>query len=131
MITAIALIGKEQYKTEVTINNHSLVADEMSGTDLGPEPPQYLQVALASCTAITLRMYADKKNFALEQIRVQVDMEKLEWKTLFKRRIELTGELTKPQRERLLEIANLCPVHRTLTSPIEIDTLLAVRDEII
>jgi putative redox protein len=124
MITATASIGREQYKTEVSINNHLLVADEMRGTDLGPEPPQFLQVALASCTAITLRMYADRKKFNLEKIKVDVDMEKLEWKTVFIRRIELTGELSKEQRDRLLEIANLCPVHKTLTSPIEIDTLL-------
>ncbi len=124
MITATATIGREQYKTEVSINNHSIIADEMNGTDLGPEPPQYLQVALASCTAITLRMYADRKNLALEKIHVEVDMEKQEWKTVFRRRIELTGEVTKEQRDRLLEIADKCPVHKTLTTPIEIDTQL-------
>lgn len=124
MITATASIGREQYKTEVSINNHSIIADEMNGTDLGPEPPQFLQVALASCTAITLRMYADRKKLTLEKIHVEVDMEKQEWKTVFKRRIELIGELTKEQRDRLLEIADKCPVHKTLTTPIEIDTQL-------
>src|SRR6478736_5447014 len=124
MIIATACIGREHYKTEVSINNHSLIADEMNGTDLGPEPPQFLQVALASCTAITLRMYADRKKINLENIKVDVNMEKLEWKTVFTRRIELTGELTREQRDRLLEIANLCPVHKTLTTPIEIDTQL-------
>ncbi|HEY5825674.1 MAG TPA: OsmC family protein [Cyclobacteriaceae bacterium] len=126
MITATARIGREQYKTEVSIANHTLIADEMKGTDLGPEPPQFLQVALASCTAITLRMYANHKNLPLEKIKVDVTMEKLEWKTLFKREIELTGELTPEQRNRLLEIANACPVHKTLMTPIEIDTHLSV-----
>jgi putative redox protein len=125
MITATATIGKEQYKTEVSINNHFMIADEMKGTDLGPEPTQFLQVALASCTAITLRMYADRKNLTLEKIKVDVTMEKQDWKTVFKREIELTGDLTTEQRNRLLEIANRCPVHKTLVTPIEIDTHLA------
>jgi putative redox protein len=126
MITATALIGKEKYKTEITINHHLLIADEMNASDLGPEPPQYLQVALASCTAITLRMYADRKNWSIEKIKVEVTMEKQEWKTVFKRQIELTGNLTPQERDRLLEIANACPVHKTLMNPIEIDTLLSI-----
>jgi putative redox protein len=126
MITATALIGKEKYKTEITINHHLLIADEMNASDLGPEPPQYLQVALASCTAITLRMYADRKNWSIEKIKVDVTMEKQEWKTVFKRQIELTGNLTPQERDRLLEIANACPVHKTLMNPIEIDTLLSI-----
>jgi putative redox protein len=124
MPTATAIIGADRYKTEVTIAKHVVQADEVSGTDLGPEPPHYLQVALASCTAITLRMYVDRKNVSLEKIQVAVDMEKEGLKTLFKRRISLQGDLTAEQRQRLLAVANACPVHKTLSNPMEIDTLM-------
>ena len=123
-----ALIGKDKYKTEITSGNHQLLADERiesAGQDLGPEPPEFLKIALASCTAITLRMYADRKNIPLTQVKVEVESVKTEWKTIFKRTVYLEGDLSAEQRTRLLEIANACPVHKTLTNPIEVDTRLA------
>lgn len=81
-------------------------------------------ISLASCTAITLRMYADRKQWPVTQIQVEVAMEKVEATTVFQREIFLAGELTDEQRERLLQIANACPVHKTLINPIQIDTRL-------
>ncbi len=123
----IATIGKEHYRTELVATGHHLVADEpedVGGENQGPAPGQFLQMSLAACTAITLRMYADRKAWPLEQVSVEVDTEKSEGKTLFKRQLIFTGSLTDEQRQRLLQIANACPVHKTLTGPIEIETFL-------
>jgi putative redox protein len=70
-------------------------------------------------------MYADQKKWPLEKIRVEVDFEKVDNKTIFKRELQLIGNLTDEQRARLLQIANACPVHKTLTNPIEIQTSLS------
>lgn len=123
----IAKIGREQYKTEVTVTGHQLIADEpleKGGQDLGPAPGQFLQVALACCTAITVRMYVDHKQWPVEKIEVEVDTEKANGKTIFKRQLSVTGNLTEEQRTRLLQVANACPVHKTLTQPIEVETFL-------
>lgn len=125
----VANIGKETYKTELTISDHNIVADEpeeLGGTDQGPAPVEFLLISLASCTAITLRMYANRKNWPLENIRVEVDFEKVDNKTIFKRELQVVGDLTEEQRTRLLQIANACPVHKTLTNPIEVQTKLVV-----
>ena len=125
----VANIGKETYKTELTIAGHEVIADEpeeLGGTDQGPAPVEFLLISLASCTAITLRMYANRKNWPLENIRVEVDFEKVDNKTIFKRELQVEGDLTEEQRTRLLQIANACPVHKTLTNPIEVQTKLVV-----
>jgi putative redox protein len=127
MITA--LIGKDQYKTELITSGHYLIADEPAdkkGTNLGPAPHEFLFAALASCTAITLRMYADRKKWPIDQIKVDVTSEITKEKTIFKREISFDGTLDESQRNRLLQIANSCPVHMTLTNPIEINTELLV-----
>lgn len=122
-----ATIGKEHYRTELFIAGHTAIADEpqdLGGTNLGPSPGQFLMLSLASCTAITLRMYADRKNWNVTKIKVEVSSEKVESKTLFKREISFEGAVDDEQRKRLLQIANSCPVHKTLTNPIEIQTEL-------
>jgi len=124
---AIATIGKDHFRTEIMTGGKVVVADEpeeLGGTNVGPAPGEFLLVSLASCTAITIRMYADRKKWPVEKITVEVDFEKIDNKTIFKRELKLEGELTEDQRTRLLQIANACPVHKTLTSPIEIQTLL-------
>ena len=124
----VASIGRDTYKTELVATGHQLVADEpvdVGGTNLGPAPGQLLQMSLASCTAITLRMYANRKSWSLDKVVVEVDTEKREGKTLMKRQVTLFGNLTDEQRQRLLQIANACPVHKMLTAPIEIETVLA------
>lgn len=125
MVTA--KIGKDHYKTELITSGHHLVADEpldVNGQNLGPAPGEFLMMSLASCTAITLRMYADRKSFSVDSIRVEIGTEKIDNTTLFNRHIYLEGDLDEAQRQRLLQIANACPVHKTLTNPIEIKTEL-------
>ena len=125
MITAT--IGKDQYKTELIASGHHQLADEAEdkgGTNLGPAPGEFLMMSLASCTAITLRMYADRKKWPVDSIRVEVGSEKVNNTTVFLRHVYLEGALDEEQRQRLLQIANACPVHKTLTNPIEIKTEL-------
>jgi putative redox protein len=123
MVTAV--IGREEYRTEVTSNEHTLVADEpleVGGKNLGPGPGEFLMIALATCTAITLRMYANRKQWPVEKIKVEVSAEVIAKTTIFTRTIYAEGTLDEEQRARLLQIANACPVHKTLTNPIEIKT---------
>jgi putative redox protein len=125
MVTAI--IGKDHYRTELLTSGKTIYADEpeeVGGTDSGPAPGEFLMISLASCTAITLRMYADRKKWDVTKIRVEVASQKLEFKMQFTREISLVGNLDEDQRQRLLQIANSCPVHKTLTNPIEIETSL-------
>ena len=119
---------------------HALIADEpdsVGGNDAGPGPYEYLLMALGACTGMTLRMYAEHKQLPLRLVRVKLshrkihaldcrDCETREGKVdEITREIELQGELTEEQRQKLLEIANRCPVHRTLTSEIKVRTTLA------
>lgn len=125
MVTAT--IGTDKYRTELISRSHHLLADEqeeVGGKNLGPGPGEFLMISLASCTAITLRMYADRKQWPVEKIKVEVNSEKEGKTTIFSRHIYLEGNLDETQRTRLLQIANACPVHKTLTNPIEIKTEL-------
>ena len=123
----IAIIGRDRYRTELLTNGHHFIADEpeeVGGKNLGPGPGEFLMVSLASCTAITVRMYADRKQLPLEKIRVEVTSEKRDKTTIFIRHVYFEGALDDEQRNRLLQIANACPVHKALTNPIEIKTEL-------
>jgi putative redox protein len=122
-----AHIGRNAYRTELIATGHELIADEpldAGGTDMGPSPGQFLQISLAACTVITLRMYANRKNIPLENARVEVKMERQTDRTLFQRHIYLEGPLSDEEKQKLLDIANACPIHRTLTSPITIETVI-------
>jgi len=135
----LARIGAEHYRTELWAGPHLLTADEpreAGGTDAGPSPYGLLTSALGACTAITLRMYADRKQWPVENITVRLkhdkihasdcaDCETKEGKIdVFEREIELEGKLSAEQRQRLLEIANKCPVHQTLHSEVKVETRL-------
>lgn len=125
MITAI--IGQDHFRTELITSGKTVIADEpeeLGGTNAGPAPGEFLLISLASCTAITLRMYADRKQWNVSKIKVEVASEKMDNKTFFKREILIEGNIGEDQRQRLLQIANSCPVHRVLTNPIEISTIL-------
>ncbi len=127
--TATATIGSELYKTELNARTHVIIADEplsVGGLDLGPRPGDFMRMALASCTAITLRMYANRKNWDVNSIKVNVSNGPFDGKTAYKTEIEIIGNVDEDQKKRLLQIAKLCPVHKALTNPIEIETELAV-----
>ena len=126
-------------KQQITAGRHHLVADEpreVGGTDSGPDPYALLLAALGACTAMTLQLYARKKGWTLEKVEVSLrhsrtyaedckDCKPNEGKIeRIERFISLTGSLTDEQRARLLEIAQRCPVHKTLTSGVSIKDYL-------
>ncbi len=130
-------IGSTGFATEIGSGKHSLRADEpesVGGTDTGPTPYDLLLSALGTCTAMTLRMYADRKGWPLDGATVELhhdrvharDCAECETETGYvsriTKRVTLLGNLDDTQRARLLEIADRCPVHRTLTSEILITT---------
>ena len=100
ILSAQAVIGRETYRTELRARTHTIIGDEpveVGGTDLGPRPGDFMRMALASCTAITLRMYADRKQFDVETVRVQVSNGPFSGKTVYTSEIEITGRLSKEQ----------------------------------
>ena len=123
------------FRQEIVAGKHTLVADEPAnagGGDAGPDPYDYLLTSLGACTSMTIGLYARRKQIPLENITVSLwhsriyarDCEECEMKEGMLDRIEvevdLTGPLTKEQHTKLLEVASKCPVHRTLTSEINI-----------
>jgi uncharacterized OsmC-like protein/alpha/beta superfamily hydrolase len=128
------------FRTEVIAGGHALVADEpasVGGTGEGPSPYDLLSAALAACTSMTLKMYASHKKLDLESATVRVRHGKIHAKDCedcesaegridqFERELSLAGALTDEQRKRMLEIADRCPVHRTLHSEVKVRTALA------
>lgn len=120
---------EDGFRTEIISNGFPLIADEpvsVGGTNLGPTPYDYLLTALGSCTAMTLRMYADKKGWPLESVTVRLTHRKVHARDCaacetesglidhIERKIEMVGDLDEEQRDRLSGIADRCPVHRTL-----------------
>lgn len=98
------------------------VSLKLGGDDFGPDPHQYLEVALAGCTAITVEMYARRKKIALESVDVKVKIIEEGTTNRIKRNIKLVGNLTLEEREKLIVIAQKCPIHRFLTRGAEIQT---------
>ena len=128
------------FRTDIRSGRHALVADEprsVGGSDLGPSPYDFLAAALAACTSMTLQMYARHKKLPLESATVSVVHDKVHAEDCedcesgagkideFRRSIALVGELTDEQRARMLEIADRCPVHRTLHGEIKVRSALA------
>jgi len=119
--------GRGKLALDITAGAHHLVADEgpaVGGTDTGPSPHDFLLVALGSCTVMTLRLYADRKGYVLRKISANLSQRKDGAATEMSREITLEGDLDDDARARLLEIANKCPVHKTLTGEIKILTTL-------
>ena len=131
-------VGPRGYRADISARQHSLVADEpltVGGTDSGPTPYELLLGALGACTAMTLRMYADRKKWPLEDVRVHLrssrshgrDCENCEKEEVgihrIERRLELSGSLTDEQRQRLNEIADRCPVKQTMQREIRVESV--------
>ena len=132
-----------QFLRGLQAGRHTLVADEpeaMGGTNLGPDPYALLLSALGTCTSMTIRMYANRKGLQLDDVKVELNHRRItrpaapqasdapngaaadEVVDILEREITLAGNLTDAERQRVLEIADRCPVHRTLTGHIEINT---------
>jgi len=128
MISVVASIQKENYKTQIVSGEKTVIADEpidMGGKNLGFTPSELLASSLASCTAITLRMYADRKKWELDEAMINVDFENQPGIAAnMVMNIRLFGNLDEKQRERLVEIAHKCPVHKLLEESISIDVNL-------
>ena len=128
--------GTGSYTQQITAGQHQLVADEPRpiGDDAGPTPYDLLLAALGACTSMTVRMYAGRKGWPLEQVRVTLRHSRIHakdcaecettsgWIDHIDRHIELAGDLDEAQRQRLMLIADRCPVHLTLTSEVHITT---------
>lgn len=138
-VTRVSEIDPEGFLQDVQAGRHHLLADEPAaygGTDRGPSPYQFLAAGLGACTAMTIRMYARRKGWPLESVRVDVSHDKVHAQDckdctsaagkidLFRRAIRLDGPLDAAQRQRLMEIADKCPVHRTLEAASRIETRL-------
>lgn len=132
MATEVSVsIGKERYTTQITMGKHQLVADEpiqLGGQDLGPAPTQLLLSSLGTCKAITMRMYADRKEWPLESVEVSLSAETVpssqQQTTYIRCTIKLKGDLDEKQKERIYKIAEKCPIHKLLVNPIVIESNL-------
>lgn len=136
----VALLREDDtFTTRIKAGDHYLTADEpktVNGNDFGPSPYELVASGLAACTAMTIKMYANRKKWPLEDVEVHVSYKKdhaednihLEDKgakiDIFEREIKLSGTLDSSQQERMLEIANKCPVHKTLHSEVLVRTKL-------
>lgn len=123
--TASAHIEREHYKTTIRSGNHTVYADEPvtnNGQDIGMSPSQLLLASLGACTSITLRMYIDRKMWVVDEISVELELFKTESGTLINRKISFQGNINQEQHDRLIQIANQCPIHKLLTGNIQIAT---------
>ena len=125
----------KKFLRRVSSDTHSWLADEpksMGGEDLGPDPYEHLLAALGTCTSMTIRMYANRKKWPVEDINVELshrrthvqDCEDCDGEgskvDLIERKVTITGDLTQKQHDRLQQIADRCPVHKTLSGDIRV-----------
>jgi uncharacterized OsmC-like protein len=133
----VAESGTGRYTQKITVGRHVLIADEpvsAGGRDAGPNPYELLLAALGACTSMTLRMYADRKGLPLRRATVRLRHDRVHAKdcsqakdktgmlSRIRREIDLEGQLSDQDRQRLMEMADHCPVHRTLSSQIVLET---------
>jgi putative redox protein len=132
-VTVTATNAPGSYRTRIDIDTggHVLLSDEpteLGGSGTGPESHSLLASSLAACVVMTVRMYADRKQWPLQDVSASISLRTERpaegFRTLFKVDLRLDGSLDDDQRARLLEIAGKCPVHKILKNPIHIDTRL-------
>ena len=136
--------GRGKFAVDISVGPHTLIADEpaaVGGNDLGPTPHDFLLAGLGACTTMTLRMYADRKGIPLKQVRVRLTRRKIKAADCpdcvttegeveeMSREIILVGDMDEATRQRMLEIADKCPVHRTLSGEIKIRSTLSPSSE--
>jgi putative redox protein len=134
--------GADRYAQTILVGQHLFQGDEpfdVGGRDAGPNPYELLLAALGTCTSITVRMYADRKGWPLEEVQVRLAYAMVQAGDCgpsngeaqlvdgIEEELIVTGHLSEAQRKRLTEIAARCPVHRTLGSPIQICTRLVTQ----
>jgi putative redox protein len=122
-----ASIGKEPFATRLDVGSHHLLADEpdsLGGADQGPNSTQLLLASLGACAAITLKMYAQRKQWPLSAAEITVTLnpagKSADGATDIGVTVELQGPLTREQRDRLMQIAGRCPVHRIIAGEVRI-----------
>jgi len=130
-------LTKDNFTTQLQTNKHSFIADEpggVGGDDFGPSPYEYLNASIATCTAMTLKLYAERKKWDLKEVFVYIsharkhsdelmlDIEKPGRVDHITKRLKLVGDLDEKQKQRLKEIASKCPVHKTVASEVIFDT---------
>jgi len=123
----VVTTDRGKFVVEISVGPHALCADEgteVGGLDMGPEPHDFLLAGLGACTAMTLKMYAERKSIPLEDVQVKLSQQKVGDVHEMTREITLVGDLDEATRQRMLEIANKCPVHKTLMGKIEIKSAL-------
>lgn len=120
--------GVDPLQQKLSVGDLHFLADAevgSGGSGADPSPHEYLAAALASCTSMTLKMYSERKVWKLENAIVTVDINRADDVETFVRDIQLIGDLDAEQKERLLDIATKCPIHKALAGKIQIKTQLA------
>ena len=121
-----------KFAQDIEVAGHRLRADEEAekgGDNSGPAPHELLLAALGSCTAMTLKVYADRKGWPLRDVRVILNGASSETGFTITRQLQIDGDLDQEQRRRLIEIADKCPVHKTLAGDITISTAEITKSE--
>lgn len=136
MKEVVAKIDDSRYRTVFFDGKHEVIGDEPTpiGTDMGTDPYSMLLMALGGCVAMTIRMYADRKKWDLDGVEVRLKQERLHSRDcedcesqdgyvhVIEKEVDLKGNLDDTQRARLMEIADRCPVNKTLLNEIRITT---------
>ncbi|MPR32240.1 OsmC family protein [Salmonirosea aquatica] len=126
--TLQATLGEENYLVSLHARHHEILADEpviLGGQDQGIAPYELILAGLGACTSITLKMYAQRKGWVLKEVDVTLEMSVAPGtRPVISRRIQIKGEVTPAQCDRLLAIANSCPVHKLLSHSIQIESAL-------
>ena len=130
-------ISEDNFTTAIQTKNHSFIADEpahIGGSDFGPSPYEYLNAALAACTVMTLKMYAERKQWDLKEVFVyishsrkhsddlQIEVDKPKYLDHISKKLKFVGNLDAHQKDRLKVIASRCPVHKTIASTVIFET---------